>query len=372
MSGTDAYSTQHRIRAIDAARGSAMLFVFFSHFVEVFFKRYGMPLTVAYDITQIASPTFMCISGVMLGILYITRQGKFQDTKSSFIRRGIFLLTIGRALIFIAHIPFAGGWQQALRWGFMTDTIGVCIIVGPLLMERINYKARAAIGVITYVCAWVLIFTWFPTRLSGLAIKELLVGSLDPPHRFFTDVFPVLPWLGVYLTSTSIGELWGESIVKNGTEKITTMARQLGVAGVLSAALLFGLRYILRHMIQPHGLENWQMLLTPELKLPPGIVYIMFYGGSAFLLLFLLLKYRNIRMVEKLSRALEILGRNSLFVFIVQYGIYFALFPILSFPSAAVWPGVFLISAMAIWGLAYACDRAGYSKYLTVPRLHPG
>src|SRR5512135_424436 len=104
-----------RIRPIDAARGSAMLFVFLSHFVVAYLLRYHRSASLAWMFTSIASPAFISISGVMLGILFSTRREQFPTAKRRYVMRGIFLLTVGRVLIFLAHIPLCGGWREALR-----------------------------------------------------------------------------------------------------------------------------------------------------------------------------------------------------------------------------------------------------------------
>lgn len=349
-----------------------MLFVFFSHFVEVFFKRYGLPVNLAYVITQIASPAFICISGVMLGILFSTRLEKYPATKSSFIRRGIFLLTVGRVLIFLAHIPMAGGWREALRWGFMTDAIGVCIIVGPLLMGRVSQFGRAVLGVLVYVFSWVVIFWWMPSQMPLVVVKETLVGSFGSVPRFYTDVFPILPWLGIYLAATSLGEFWGKRINQGNPDRIESMSLHLGLAGVASAIALVAVRFLLETGFTGFVSPDVHMLMSPQQKLSPGFVYFLFYGGGTFLLIFVLMRFRRVRAVERLSAALEVLGRNSLFAFIAQYFVYFALFPVLTFPSASVWPALFAVSALVIWGLAYAWDKAKLNRYLTVPKLRAG
>jgi uncharacterized membrane protein len=369
MSHPHIQTIQRRIRPIDAARGSAMLFVFFSHFVEFFFRRYHLPLDLAYAVTMIASPAFLSISGIMLGILFCTRPEKYPATKSSFIRRGIFLLTVGRVLIFIAHIPISGGWQEALRWGFMTDAIGCSILVGPLLMERLGRYRRVLLGMLMYVVSWGVAILWIPVDTPAMVFKEALVGSFGSGTRFYTDVFPILPWFGLYLAATALGEYLGDQIVGGREARLIWTTLRIGMIAIGSAVSVFAFRSLLERTFGDSISNQTHMLLSPLQKLPPGPIYLLFYGGCAFLMLFVLLRFHENRAVDRYSSIVEIIGRNSLFVFIVQYFVYFALFPLLDFPKPSLWPLYFATSAAVIWGLALLWDKGKMNKYLTIPNF---
>ncbi|MCC6397965.1 MAG: DUF1624 domain-containing protein, partial [Bacteroidetes bacterium] len=325
--GVPQSSSEHRrISAIDAARGSAMLFVFFSHFVEVFFRRHDVPVGLSYLITMIASPAFIVISGLMLGVLYQRRKDDFGETKSRFIRRGFFLITVGRLLIYLAHVPFAGGWEEALRWGFMTDTIGVCIILGPVLMPKLSSRSRLGAGILLIGLSWVALQTWTPAGTTGVALKELFIGPFAGKLRFFADVFPVLPWLGLYLAATSLGEFLGKLLKAQGEEGLGRMVCRFGLGCIGIAVGVVLLRHLLQRM--DAGLWGAEALafFSPFQKLPPSPVYFLFYGGCALIMLALLLKFRHVRPVGLYIAAAEVLGRTSLFVFIVQYFVYFSVF----------------------------------------------
>lgn len=111
------------------------------------------------------------------------------------------------------------------------------------------------------------------------------------------------------------------------------------------------------------------MFLTPFQKLPPSPVYFLFYGGCALVLLALLLKFRHVRPVGLYIAATEILGRTSLFVFIVQYFVYFSLFVWIDPGPANLWPVYFACSAALLWGTALLWDKGNLNKYLIVPKL---
>src|SRR5437899_12729419 len=94
-----------RVASIDAARGTAMLFVCLAHFTNSYFfpigqENIGRNLVA---IGMVASPTFVTVSGLVAGFLAVTRRNSFADLRRKLIDRGLFLLVVGHLLL-----PFAG------------------------------------------------------------------------------------------------------------------------------------------------------------------------------------------------------------------------------------------------------------------------
>ena len=130
-----------RILTIDGARGVAMILVFVAHFSDAY---YGLSSPVRHGlltfVTRVASPAFVWISGIMLGILYHRHREHFERTRNRLIDRGLFLILVGHPLIAGAHFP------NGLRIVFITDTIGVAVIVGALLIARAQPRTLAVLG----------------------------------------------------------------------------------------------------------------------------------------------------------------------------------------------------------------------------------
>ena len=179
-----------RIHAIDAARGTAMLFVFLSHFGWVYFSQNGASayLRVSALVGQVASPAFMIISGMMLGYLYRTSGGDFAGIRAKLIDRALFLLTIGRVFILIAHIPAAGGLWAALHWGFMTDAIAFSLIAGSILITLLEPKERILLAVGTFAVSSWLTVSWHPHSKLLWVVQETLFGTTGLRHLVF--IFP--------------------------------------------------------------------------------------------------------------------------------------------------------------------------------------
>src|SRR5262245_61670808 len=71
--------SEGRLDAVDAARGTVMLLVFLSHFADAYLYPLGGQAAHLRErlnlLTMMASPGFMIISGVMLGMLHARRRG---------------------------------------------------------------------------------------------------------------------------------------------------------------------------------------------------------------------------------------------------------------------------------------------------------
>src|SRR4051812_31427354 len=93
-----------RLQFVDAARGSAMMFVLLSHFGYTYFadQREATPLAMRL-VGMMASPTFAAINGLLIGFLYRSQGVNFGRIRVKLADRGLFLLTVGHALIYWSH-----------------------------------------------------------------------------------------------------------------------------------------------------------------------------------------------------------------------------------------------------------------------------
>jgi len=140
MTAVAAIRPDYRLRFIDAARGNAMLFVLLSHFGYSYFlnQRDLLPTSMRL-VGMVASPTFAVISGLLIGFLYRTHANDFARLQIRFADRGLFLLSVGHLAILGAHV----GWSR-MSCLFLTDTIGVWMVLEPWLVARIRPRDRVA------------------------------------------------------------------------------------------------------------------------------------------------------------------------------------------------------------------------------------
>lgn len=356
-----------RIVAIDAGRGAAMLFVFLSHFAEVYFQNNHQQaiLEKCWHIGMVASPTFMLISGIVLGYLYCINKNNFKRIKLKLIDRGLFLLTIGHVFILFAHIPMTHGIRNALHWTFITDAIAISIITGPLIISYLSKAKRLLLGLSIYIVCLLVIYFWRPASIMILNIlEEELIGTL---HKFFfVDNFSILIWFSVYLCGSALGEIIGELHLEQRDYKIKIFLSQLGILLITSA---IGIKFIYHFLLSPGFKENFFFLSNFFQKNPPGPTYLFFYGGIGLLILTLLFWLEEKKWFGHLLNILSNIGKASLIIFIIQYYVYFSLFEIFHLAFTKLWLIYFILSVVLIILCGNYWLKKNYNKYFTIINL---
>ena len=354
----------NRIDAIDAARGTAMLGVFLSHFAYGYFHR---GVTVSYlpwlvNMAMFASPMFMMISGLVLGFLYETHKEDFGRIRQKLVVRGLFLMGIGHILIVIAHIPAAGSIVGALHWCFITDIIGMNLVIGSLLIGLIQPRERIAFGALLYVFSIVVWFTWHPTDFALRVFKEMVFGE-EYGKGVFTDFFPLIPWFSLYFVSSCIGEKLGRYHLQNNTTRMATLVLKVALVSLCSVFCLKAGFFLLNQWhVLPDPVSSFRVLLSLFHKRPPFPGYFLFFGGVGLFLLSTLLRFgRQDRFLREFSEVMITMGRTSLFVFIVQFYVYYGVFTELRLPYSGFWPVYFVASIAFILLLS----KMWYQKRIT-------
>jgi uncharacterized membrane protein len=356
-----------RIRGIDAARGAAMLFACLAHFGEGFFTpRHDVTSMFRLDyIGMVASPTFMLLSGTMLGLLSRQSGDRFPAVRDKLIDRGLWMLTIGHVIILGAHVALTPGWDKLWRWEFITDSIAVSIILGPLLVRQLGSRTRLASALALFALSWVAVYAWHPGPLWLRVVKDGLVGN-DMAHGEIDVLpynFPLCQWFAIYLGATTAGEWLAGASRTMRPAGIAWRCLQAGAISLTLAILAFaGGRF---------GPLPVRMLTSPFQKFPPGIVYVLSYGGVGLAVAAACLLASEWPPASAAIDKLATIGRASLFVFIFQYYLYFAILYRLPVAPAWSWPIVFLVSLWLVSLAAAWWDRRGYIRLLTVGYARP-
>lgn len=350
-----------RVRAIDAARGLAMVFVCLSHFGLEYFRRLDEPAIASalYIIGMIGSPTFMLISGVMLGLLYETRRERFQHYRMLLADRALFMLTVGHLLIMVASAPRLESLSETLRRGFITDALAVALLLGPTLVAHVSRRVRALFALILFAGAWILAIRWAPVNAFDAVLRYLLVGAYpnELPHNF-----PLLPWLAVYLGASVLGQWIGEQLATGRQRKVERTLLAWGGAAMTLVVLYKVCQWTLALPSSP----LLAVLASPWRKLPPSPAYLLLYGGLALVLVAGTLAVERRKLMQPLFNWATLLGRASFFVFILQFYVYYVLLLSLNLPYTPFWPLVFVASLVGITVLAKVWDDGANNRYLTV------
>jgi len=356
----DSVPSRGRLDFIDAARGSAMFFVLLSHFGYAYFRNYDEWLpSVMTVVGMIASPTFIVINGMLLGLFYRTRPNDFDRFRTIVTDRGLFLLTIGHLLILLSHITFA------VRFVSITDTVGLCMLVSPWVVVTVRPRVRLALSAALYALALGVVLHWHPTTHYARAIKETFFGQVGP--GVYEYAFPVLPWWSLELAATVLGERLG---AYSNDDDVVGMHRFLirsAAIGVGTAAVLNGTYHALKHYGYASVLATHEVA-SPFAKMPPSLVYFLFYGSLGLMLIAACLRMASDQRMDRVVRGLATIGQTSFAVFVIQFFVYFTVLHALRphLPWAWAWPVYFALSIAAILVPALGWHRGGYNRFLTV------
>jgi hypothetical protein len=346
-----------------------MLLVFLAHFDDVYLRHSGSPAEDAVErLTLCATPSFMLVSGLVLGFLFATRRGAFDGIRRKLLDRAFFLLTVAHVLIALSNAP-RHGFAGALDAVYITDVVGVCVILGSLVVVVLGRRARAALGLGLYAFATATMLVWDAREGSAAQLlKQVLVGPhLGLESNALRYNFPIAQWLAVYLVGTALGDWLSQS-----SADLTRVVVRLGMLGstlFACGALLRLLRPVLQPLgsfLDPHGSEALWLFESPSQKLPPGPVYVLCYVGAACLLVAGSLWLGAASPDGPAIRGLALLGRNSLIAFVAQYALYYSAMTVWQIPYSSLWPLVFATSTALLVGFVAFWERLGGVRLLTI------
>ena len=349
-----------------------MLFVCLSHFAYAYFSElptHALESHAATRISLVASPTFVSLSGILLGFLFRVSPTGMSVLGAKLVDRGLFLLTVGHVVIALAHIPTAGGLGPAFEWGFITDVIGIGLLVGPVVVQKIPPRRRLVLATAVYVLSWVIVVAWSPEAPGIERIKEYLFGSaifLPGRPKLVFECFPLLPWLALYLAATVLGEALGQRYQTSRRAAAGTLVTRLAIACILGAAAFKVVPHFLTELgVLPPNILIWT-LGWPFQKQPPAPTYLGLYAGIGLLLLRAMMALDAHPRARAWLAPAAMLGRVSLATFIAQYYVYFTVLKLWSPPYSPWWPLLFAISFVAVFGISALWNRFGNNEVFGV------
>ena len=350
--------------ALDATRGIAMLLVCTAHFIDVYYgagPRDNWLLNDLSVVSRIATPSFVLVSGILLGYLSKSTHQAWANLRVHLLDRAIFLITVGHVLM-AASFTIREDLVTALSRGYVTDTLGWCVLVGLLVIHYAKTPTvRFWLGLLMYVIGWASWNEWHPDHPVLVTIRGIVLGPEENTVPIFW--FPLLPWFGVYLVGSAIGSWLG-----------TFEPRQLSQAGhrlVWWSGSVLGSMLIMQLIIVM--LKIPRSIYLPFIsysKSPPGPFYLLTFGSAALLLLGTLLLVSKAPQIRTAISMAERMGRNALSLFITQsFLFYTALYFFLSHSAKSTVPNVFLLligSLLCVMWLSGMYDRSHLNRLWTV------
>jgi uncharacterized membrane protein len=344
-----------------------MLFVCLSHFARYFTVVPGPSDVGAYltAVGMIASPTFVTVSGMVAGFMFVVRSRSFLHFRRKLVDRGVFLLLIGHPIL--ALTGFLAGQSFALAGSieYITDAIAVAVIIGPWLVSALRQRSRILLAAGIFAIDWLAILFWHQSPGAATLAKHYFVGLLDP-EDFVT--FPVIPWFAVYLAGTAIGESFGAYYAQQSRRRGHVLLAKIGLASFAFAAVIKFVFVVLRFSLPSFALAYPSLvpLLSSYQKYPPGLTYVCFYGGGGLMLVAAVLEAARRRMQRFLLSQLRQIGQASFFSFVIQFHLYNILLPRLHLPYTRAWPLLFVLSLALLAAAAAAWNSVAGNRFLSV------
>jgi uncharacterized membrane protein len=357
-----------RLTALDATRGIAMLLVCLSHFAGSYLPPdHAAARHISFLVGMIASPTFVVISGVMLGYLVCTSGPASGRLRAKLGQRGLCYLVAGHFLIAAAYV----GSTPRPPWAavFITDSIGAAMLAGPAIVMATAPWIRLGLALALLAASCVVSSMWAPRPLALVLVKAIAVGEVGPGNPLWY-AFPFVPWFSVYLAGTVLGERLGgvrklaEDEARGGSLLAVTgaLAACTAVATVLAQRLLPSVRTVLAPTASG---EHW---FSAYQKVPPGPVYLGFFGGIGLMCAACLMAWHR-GLLPPVRKLVGPIGRSSFFVFVLQYYVYIFALPRMRLAYTPLWPLYYLASVVGIWACAVWWDRHHCNRFLTFPAL---
>jgi len=363
-----------RVESLDVMRGTAMIFVCLAHFSDTFLAPWEKtPLSpllrsfgqTAMTVSMVASPTFVAISGIVVAYLFTISPYSADALRRKLIDRGLFLLLVGHLLQCIPAFVVHRAIPQTLRFAFITDVIGVAIIIGPSLVLTTSPGTRQAIGALLLVASWVgdCLLGW-----SGHTSSLIVRYGLGPIENGQVPGFPLVPWFGVYLLATTFGERLGASARAGGVRNVIRLLARVGSIGLTTG---IGVRIVVHgiRLISPQSIpaaSALSVLLSADQKFPPSPTYLLFFGGLGMLVMASALWLACHERWAAATRPLAAMGRASFFVYILQRYVYYLLVPELKLPYPSLWLLYFTVSIGLLAASAALFNSIDGNRFLTV------
>jgi hypothetical protein len=348
------------LRFLDASRGLTMLFVLLSHFASMYFE--GTEVAgwrwALVRVGMIATPTFVILSGALLGVFHQTAGVHFNRVQTRLIDRGLFLVLVSHALIALPQ-------KNSGMMLYSTDGLGVAIIFGALLLPRIRTRVRLGIGAGAYLASWLAIYFWHPVAGATAAtiIKEAMFGDLVP-IALNTGTFPIVPWLAVYIVSTVLGERLALLYTQGSTRRLASELLSLG-GGCIAVAV--GIELVAWWLGVFSGSRyDASALIRVGQKSPPAPLYLLFYGGAGLLLLCGCLIAEKRKWFRRTFCYAVVSGETALFVYLAHWYVLWIGSRLLPRGGVALGFTYFALSTAILVAAAHIWKRQALNRFITV------
>lgn len=349
-----------RVHALDVTRGIAMLGVILSHSAQ--FVRGNWP-DVAWVMTavgMVATPTFLLLSGLLVGRQWATRPMTTNEDLWRTMDRALFLLVVLHLILGLTESLWRP-WREALLGNFyITDAIGAALLLGTLYFRQRSVRALIVAGCLLASSTSVLLLL----SLHGnpeLALAEWVLFGIQPSDIQISGyVVPLVPYLGVFLLGAAMGRYYAAN------DTAPDVMLRIGMI-CMASAITLKLSWVFA--IKAHIPESMHLaayhVLEPTQKIPPSIAYFLAFAGCGAFISGLVHRLPHVMAASRGIEAIGVIGRSSLAVFVAQYWVIYPPVKLMGFDHIGwlIIP-VFAAIVTVLWYVALVWDRCGGNRYL--------
>ncbi len=317
-----------------------------------------------WGITGMAAVAFVTISGVVYSY-YLCIHREWNQVYKRYAARAAFLMLAAHLMINMAsyHFYMTGNEDVLLFssfWGYLlfsfpiTDTIGICILVAPVFIICLRPMIRALTIVTMLVITSVVVTSVNPS--NAYLVKEAVFGTLGKPMHFW---WPLVPWLAIFLSGSFGGEYLAR--VQRKEIDIHILVKQIMRAGV--ALLIFCILLILGYkVLKTTYATEWSADVFLRVLYPRQTTALLpgYFAILLFLLTALIHRIDISGNYNRLFWVLSILGRTSLFTFVLQFVVVESIPALLGLKGTLGIGGfliLFALGSTTVWMLAYLYGR---------------
>lgn len=342
-----------------------MFFACLAHFawwLEVAYPALAVRLHV---VAMVATPSFVALSGAMIG-LRAGRAGRIeQRLRIELADRGIFLLVVAHLLIALSEVHRGGTFAERLLQFNTVDVIAIgCLLfalAGNALLRMQPWQVAFLALSLTAV-GWAVALGWHPIGTSGRVAEELLVGQLRGA-AVIGYACPLAQFMTLFLLGSVLGRLLAGLERGRGLEAAAT---PLLAGGLLLAAIALGARVAVRALVPAADADPWLESTMLTQRVPPSPGYMALFGGLSLAMCGAIIALWRSGRCAALLEALAVVGRVSLFVFVLQYFVFWTLPDLLGIVPGPGYPLVFAAEMALIWACAWGFGRINGNRWLSI------
>jgi uncharacterized membrane protein YeiB len=322
-----------RFRMLDYARGIALLLMLVSHALELFpgnLQGNEWSLVSALLLfTKASTPLFVFVFGMTMAFVYyeqlLTEEG-FVRLKKRMRRRALLAFLSFEFIVFVVEtaqgtssvaIVRRMAYLQPGNWAEVLNFYVVVLLVGPWVIRWWrNEPPWVRILAIPVLFSVGTVLARFDVPANLFVAKNILTGY--PSTQTATaplDSFPVLQLSAFYLIGLSIGEYLFKQLKSDDFGTVFVVLGSAIPIGILASYLV----------ASDPILEYLRKMALDQYRFPPELAYVLFGLASVLAITLLCLYQLQVRRsVSWPVRAIELIGRHSLFTFNLQYVLLFS------------------------------------------------